>query len=48
MLQYDEQCVDMPVSEEDRLDRDELVSFIHSNSLELVIEFNEEVINEVH
>lgn len=34
----------MPLSE-DKLDRDELVSFIQTNSLELVIEFNEEVIN---
>ncbi|GAA6075028.1 protein disulfide-isomerase-like [Tachysurus ichikawai] len=31
----------MPLSE-DKLDRDELVSFIQTNSLELVIEFNEE------
>lgn len=44
-LQFDDKRADMPLSEEDKLDKDELVSFIKTNSLELIIEFNEEVIN---
>ncbi|KAK2817707.1 hypothetical protein Q7C36_021640 [Tachysurus vachellii] len=38
---FDDKRADMPLSE-DELDRDELVSFIQTNSLELVIEFSEE------
>lgn len=45
VLQFDDKRADMPLSEEDKLDKDELVSFIKTNSLELIIEFNEEVIN---
>ncbi|KAI5616123.1 protein disulfide-isomerase A2 precursor [Silurus asotus] len=39
---FDDRRTDMPLSAEDNLDKDELVSFIQSNSLQLVIEFNEE------
>lgn len=39
---FDDKRADMPLSEEDKLDKDELVSFIKTNSLELIIEFNEE------
>ncbi|MCJ8747677.1 hypothetical protein PDJAM_G00156090 [Pangasius djambal] len=39
---FDDRRADMPLSEEDKLDKDELLSFIQTNSLELVIEFSEE------
>lgn len=45
VLQFDDKRADMPLSEEDKLDKDELLSFIQSNSFELVIEFNEEVLH---
>ncbi|KAK3530698.1 hypothetical protein QTP86_032193, partial [Hemibagrus guttatus] len=40
--QFDDKRADMPLSQEDKLDRDEVISFIQTNSLELVIEFSEE------
>uniref|UniRef100_A0A4W5MT49 protein disulfide-isomerase n=1 Tax=Hucho hucho TaxID=62062 RepID=A0A4W5MT49_9TELE len=40
---FDEGRVDLSVSEEDKLDKEELTVFIRTNSLELVIEFNEQV-----
>lgn len=43
MFQFDEKRADMPLSEEDKLDKGDLISFIHSNSMKLVIPFNEEV-----
>ncbi|XP_030636529.1 protein disulfide-isomerase A2 [Chanos chanos] len=39
---FDEKRVDMVLPEDEKLDRDDLVLFIHKNSLELVIEFTEE------
>ncbi|KAM9455085.1 protein disulfide-isomerase A2 [Clarias gariepinus] len=39
---FDDNRADLPLSEDEKLEKDELVSFISSNSLELVIEFNEE------
>ncbi|KAK7162146.1 hypothetical protein R3I94_004711 [Phoxinus phoxinus] len=38
---FDEKRADMPLSEEE-LDKGDLISFIHSNSIKLVIPFNEE------
>ncbi|XDV14624.1 hypothetical protein PO909_014846 [Leuciscus waleckii] len=38
---FDEKRADMPLSEE-KLDKGDLISFIHSNSMKLVIPFNEE------
>lgn len=43
LFQFDEKRADMPLSEEDKLDKRDLISFIHSNSMKLVIPFNEEV-----
>uniref|UniRef100_A0A6Q2XZ44 protein disulfide-isomerase n=1 Tax=Esox lucius TaxID=8010 RepID=A0A6Q2XZ44_ESOLU len=40
---FDEGRADLPVSEEGKLDQDDLTVFIKNNSLELLIEFNEEV-----
>uniref|UniRef100_A0A6Q2ZH17 protein disulfide-isomerase n=1 Tax=Esox lucius TaxID=8010 RepID=A0A6Q2ZH17_ESOLU len=39
---FDEGRADLPVSEEGKLDQDDLTVFIKNNSLELLIEFNEE------
>ncbi|XP_051765189.1 protein disulfide-isomerase A2 [Ctenopharyngodon idella] len=39
---FDEKRADMPLSEEVKLDKGDLISFIHSNSMKLVIPFNEE------
>ncbi|ROL45480.1 Protein disulfide-isomerase A2 [Anabarilius grahami] len=39
---FDEKRADMPLSKEDKLDKGDLISFIHSNSMKLVIPFNEE------
>ncbi|KAF5888830.1 protein disulfide-isomerase-like, partial [Clarias magur] len=39
---FDDKRADLPLSEEGKLEKDKLVSFISSNSLELVIQFNEE------
>lgn len=43
MFQFDEKRADMPLSKEDKLDKGDLISFIHSNSMQLVIPFTEEV-----
>ncbi|XP_056307864.1 protein disulfide-isomerase A2 [Danio aesculapii] len=39
---FDERRADMPLSDETKLDKGEMISFIHSNSMKLVIPFNEE------
>lgn len=39
---FDERRADMPLSDETKLDKGEMISFIHSNSMRLVVPFNEE------
>ncbi|XP_076839353.1 protein disulfide-isomerase A2 [Brachyhypopomus gauderio] len=39
---FDDMRADMPLSEKGKLDKDQLVTFIQANSIELVITFNEE------
>uniref|UniRef100_A0A672N0H8 Protein disulfide-isomerase n=1 Tax=Sinocyclocheilus grahami TaxID=75366 RepID=A0A672N0H8_SINGR len=39
---FDEKRADMPLTEESKLDKVEVISFIHTNSMKLVIPFNEE------
>ncbi|XP_051993881.1 protein disulfide-isomerase-like [Xyrauchen texanus] len=39
---FDDKRADMPLSEESKLDKDELISFINSNRMELVIPFDDE------
>uniref|UniRef100_A0A671N6X2 Protein disulfide-isomerase n=1 Tax=Sinocyclocheilus anshuiensis TaxID=1608454 RepID=A0A671N6X2_9TELE len=39
---FDEKRADMPLAEESKLDKVEVISFIHTNSMKLVIPFNEE------
>ncbi|XP_059409155.1 protein disulfide-isomerase A2 [Carassius carassius] len=39
---FDEKRADMPLSEDSKLDKGEMISFIHANSMKLVIPFNEE------
>ncbi|XP_051559803.1 protein disulfide-isomerase A2 isoform X2 [Myxocyprinus asiaticus] len=39
---FDDKRADMPISEEGKLDKGELISFINSNRMELVIPFDEE------
>lgn len=43
VFQFDEKRADMPLTEESKLDKGDVISFIHSNSMRLVIPFNEEV-----
>nr|AAH45330.1 Zgc:55398 [Danio rerio]AAI64628.1 Zgc:55398 [Danio rerio] len=38
---FDERRADMPLSDETKLDKGEMISFIHSNSMRLVVPFNE-------
>lgn len=49
-FQFDEKRADMPLSEDSKLDKGEMISFIHANSMKLVIPFNEEVtlLNSLH
>ncbi|XP_058639284.1 protein disulfide-isomerase A2 [Onychostoma macrolepis] len=39
---FDEKRADMPLTEDSKLDKGEMISFIHTNSMKLVIPFNEE------
>ncbi|XP_043106824.1 protein disulfide-isomerase A2 [Puntigrus tetrazona] len=39
---FDEKRADMPLTEDSKLDKGEIMSFIHANSMKLVITFNEE------
>ncbi|XP_026129054.1 protein disulfide-isomerase [Carassius auratus] len=39
---FDEKRADLTLTEESKLDKEEMISFIHSNSMKLVIPFNEE------
>ncbi|KAL1282712.1 hypothetical protein QQF64_001515 [Cirrhinus molitorella] len=39
---FDEKRADMPLTEENKLDKGDVISFIHTNSMRLVIPFNEE------
>ncbi|XP_067298925.1 protein disulfide-isomerase A2 [Pseudorasbora parva] len=44
---FDEKRVDMPLPEKGKLDKGDLISFIHSNSMRLVIPFNEENVQQI-
>ncbi len=43
IFQFDEKRADMPLTEDSKLDKGDMISFIHTNSMKLVIPFNEEV-----